>query len=467
MDFVAICHPDAHRRPPAPPPRGPDLGPEPPHAGPPDRQRPAPPRRRATLRVRPRGPRPRHPRATDDLDRIVIALSSALGIESLPPDEAEPLLDAFNRGILELGEPFALWGAVGLDAPRAPRLSTTSSTPARSAISLPARALADRRGLRHVAPLLDRLEARGAPLFVHPGPATVAPSAPAWWPALTSYVADMSAAWHAFATWGRPCHPQLRIVYAMLAGGAPLHAERLVARGGPGRRDPRPARLVRRLLLRAARARRDDPHGRGRPPALRLRPPRRRAACARRARRCRRARPDRSPTPGGRSPRAPRCRCWHEHAGAQGVRAGAGDEAGELAPSRRARPRGAHVLRAAARRQRRGLADLLDGRARHRLPRPRRLRRRGRRRLGQRARGPARARRGAEHARARPRQHVLLRAVGHPPRAARGQPSRPSRSTRTRRRCGGWAPTRSTPRGACCATRSPTPRSSGRSGLAA
>ena len=43
-------------------------------------------------------------------------------------------------------------------------------------------------------------------------------------------------------------------------------------------------------------------------------------------------------------------------------------------------------------------------------------------------------------------------------------PSRPSRSTRTRRRCGGWAPTRSTPRGASCATRSPTPRSSGRSG---
>jgi hypothetical protein len=45
----------------------------------------------------------------------------------------------------------------------------------------------------------------------------------------------MSAAWHAFATWGRSRHPQLRIVYAMLAGGAPLHAERLVARGGPAR----------------------------------------------------------------------------------------------------------------------------------------------------------------------------------------------------------------------------------------
>ena len=175
----------------------------------------------------------------DDLDRIVIALSSALGIETLPPDEAEPLLEAFNRGILELGEPFALWGAVGLDTPRAADVDDLLDAGALG-ISLPATALADRRGLRHVAPLLDRLEARGAPLFVHPGPANVAPSAPAWWPALTSYVAGMSAAWHAFATWGRPCHPQLRIVYAMLAGGAPLHAERLVARGG------RPARSTTR-----------------------------------------------------------------------------------------------------------------------------------------------------------------------------------------------------------------------------
>jgi len=168
----------------------------------------------------------------DDLDRIVIALSSALGIETLPADEAEPLLDAFNRGILELGGPFELWGAIALDAPRPEAVDDLLDAGAHG-ISLPATALADRRGLRHVAPLLDRLETRGAPLFVHPGPADVEPSAPAWWPALTSYVADMNAAWHAFATWGRPRHPQLRIVYAMLAGGAPLHAERLVARGGP------------------------------------------------------------------------------------------------------------------------------------------------------------------------------------------------------------------------------------------
>ena len=68
---------------------------------------------------------------------------------------------------------------------------------------------------------------------MHPGPAAGAADAPAWWPALTDYVAQMSAAWHAFAAWGRPRHPRLRVVFAMLAGGAPLHAERLAARGGP------------------------------------------------------------------------------------------------------------------------------------------------------------------------------------------------------------------------------------------
>jgi hypothetical protein len=50
---------------------------------------------------------------------------------------------------------------------------------------------------------------------------------------MTAYVADMHAAWHAWAAWGRAAHPRLRVLFAMLAGGAPLHAERLAARGGP------------------------------------------------------------------------------------------------------------------------------------------------------------------------------------------------------------------------------------------
>ena len=72
---------------------------------------------------------------------------------------------------------------------------------------------------------------------MHPGPAPWAPSpapgpgGPAWWPALTSYVAQMQAAWLAFRTWARPAHPRLRACFAMLAGLAPLHVERLASRG--------------------------------------------------------------------------------------------------------------------------------------------------------------------------------------------------------------------------------------------
>jgi hypothetical protein len=46
-------------------------------------------------------------------------------------------------------------------------------------------------------------------------------------------LAQMQAAWLTFATLGRRRRPQLRIVFAMLAGGAPLLSERLAARGGP------------------------------------------------------------------------------------------------------------------------------------------------------------------------------------------------------------------------------------------
>jgi hypothetical protein len=63
-------------------------------------------------------------------------------------------------------------------------------------------------------------------------PATVRLSDPLWWPALTSYVSGMQAAWLSFITCGRPRHPRLRVIFSMLAGLAPLHAERLLSRGG-------------------------------------------------------------------------------------------------------------------------------------------------------------------------------------------------------------------------------------------
>jgi predicted TIM-barrel fold metal-dependent hydrolase len=177
----------------------------------------------------------------DGVQRALVAISSPLGIEGIARAEAEPLLAAHNEGLLEHGAPFGVWGAVSLRPPDAADVDALLDAGA-IGISLPAGALGGPSGLERCAALLDRLAARDAPLSVHPGPSPwrpwrpqpyAEPSAPAWWPAMTRYVADMNAAWHAFAAFGRPRHPRLRVVFAMLAGGAPLHGERLAGRGGP------------------------------------------------------------------------------------------------------------------------------------------------------------------------------------------------------------------------------------------
>lgn len=180
----------------------------------------------------------------DGVDRALVALSSALGIETLPADEALPLLEAHQRGVEALPGGFGAWGAVQLEAPDP---ADVDALVARGVVglSLPAAALATPAALGRVGPLLTRLEAHDAPLFVHPGPVPgsargTGAATPSWWPALTGYVAQMQAAWHAFAHAGRREHPRLRVLFAMLAGGAPLHVERLAARGGPAGavRDP-------------------------------------------------------------------------------------------------------------------------------------------------------------------------------------------------------------------------------------
>jgi 6-methylsalicylate decarboxylase len=180
--------------------------------------------------------------ARDGLDRALLCISSPLGIEWLPREQARPLIDAYHEGALALDGPFGVWGAIALDRAD-PNDVDAALDRGCVGLSLPAGALAGVDALSELYPLLARLEARGAPLLVHPGPG-LAPAArgtvaetsladPLWWPALTGYVAVMQAAWLAFLIAGRARHPRLRVVFAMLAGLAPLHAERLSCRGGP------------------------------------------------------------------------------------------------------------------------------------------------------------------------------------------------------------------------------------------
>jgi predicted TIM-barrel fold metal-dependent hydrolase len=174
----------------------------------------------------------------DNLDLALVALSSAIGVEALPRAQASELIEAHLEGALELPDSFAAWGPLALD-PSDPDDIDRLLARGCVGVSLPAAALAGPDALARLAPLLDRVQARAATLFVHPGPApgTICAEAslsePLWWRPLTDYVSQMQAAWLTFATLGRREHPRLRVLFAMLAGGAPLLSERLQARGGP------------------------------------------------------------------------------------------------------------------------------------------------------------------------------------------------------------------------------------------
>jgi predicted TIM-barrel fold metal-dependent hydrolase len=68
-------------------------------------------------------------------------------------------------------------------------------------------------------------------LFVHPGAAVTPPGAPSWWTAIVDYTAEMQAAYIAWLAAGAARWPDLDVVFAILAGGAPIQLERMAARG--------------------------------------------------------------------------------------------------------------------------------------------------------------------------------------------------------------------------------------------
>jgi 6-methylsalicylate decarboxylase len=180
--------------------------------------------------------------AVDRLDQAVVAISSPIGIEMLAPDVAEELIAAHLDGVLALGHGFRAWGPIPA---REPEPAAIDAVLARGCvgISVPAAALADRSALHAALPMLERVQTCGVPLFVHPGGVASREAClddPLWWTALTDYVSQMQAAWLTFGAFGRRELPRLRVLFAMLAGGAPLLAERLSARGGPAidLRDP-------------------------------------------------------------------------------------------------------------------------------------------------------------------------------------------------------------------------------------
>jgi 6-methylsalicylate decarboxylase len=167
------------------------------------------------------------------VDRALLSLSTALTVERLARDQAAPLLDAWRSAAEDFPASLRAWATVNLESATADDLDALLDE-GFIGLCLPASALAPPRRVERLGDLLERLEARDAPLFVHPGPAGQDDGdGAAWWPALTAYTASMQAAWWAWVAAGVTAHPRLRVLFAALAGLAPLHGERAAARGGP------------------------------------------------------------------------------------------------------------------------------------------------------------------------------------------------------------------------------------------
>ncbi|MGW6280990.1 amidohydrolase family protein [Kribbella sp. NPDC055071] len=159
----------------------------------------------------------------------VVALSSPLGIEHLA-DGA--LLDAWHTGAAELPTPFKAWAAVSLPEPDVAGLESLLDK-GFVGLQLPAHVLGTPDRWAALGDLLATVERLDKPIMVHPGVAGAGSEAPGWWAPVVDYTTQLQAAWWAWHCFGgRRSYPKLRLCFAAAAGLAPVHHERLTARGG-------------------------------------------------------------------------------------------------------------------------------------------------------------------------------------------------------------------------------------------
>lgn len=168
----------------------------------------------------------------DGSAKALISLSSPLGLEYLPPAEARQLLDSYHDGVAALPDSFGGWAASCLSELDAADLDK-QLTRGFVGLQLPATEFSTPAAVERVGPLLAMLEQHDKPLLIHPGPVSLrAGQLPAWWTAVVPFVQQLHAAWHAWQVAGPRTHPGLRVCFVALAGLAPLHGDRVRARGG-------------------------------------------------------------------------------------------------------------------------------------------------------------------------------------------------------------------------------------------
>lgn len=187
------------------------------------------------------------------LDRLgvataVVSISTPVGCEALPFEQAAPLVDAYNDGIAELvdgsGGRLRAFAAAAVSDPQAAAADLEGRLDQGFVgVSVPSAAIDTAAGIAAVEPVLAVLERRGAALFVHPGPGPASrPDAsgaglPGWWTSLAGYPASSQ---RAFFTWRATANGRrLRVVWAIMAGGAPfLEGRWRTFAGRPGEIDP-------------------------------------------------------------------------------------------------------------------------------------------------------------------------------------------------------------------------------------
>lgn len=162
---------------------------------------------------------------------VLVSLSTPLGIEALPADDAAPLLDAWHEGVRALPTPFRGWAAVGEREPDIDGLTDLLKN-GFVGLQVSATAMLVPAAIEALGPVLRRCEELDRPVLVHPGPVHREDSVPGWWAAVVQYPAQLQAAWWAWSTAGPALFPDLRICFGAGAGLAPLHFERFAARGG-------------------------------------------------------------------------------------------------------------------------------------------------------------------------------------------------------------------------------------------
>jgi len=156
----------------------------------------------------------------DEVDVAVLSLQASLGLEHLDAGEREELEELWAQETSSL-----VAGSNG----RFLALSPSRPRDGFPGVCFGASALLDPDG---AGPVLDEASQLELPVFVHPvAEAPAGAGLPFWWTWVAGYPAQMQAAYLAWIGTGRQRWPKLRVVFALLAGGAPFQLERLAHRG--------------------------------------------------------------------------------------------------------------------------------------------------------------------------------------------------------------------------------------------